>query len=278
MALILKVATTDNRIRAVLLNGSRANPKAKKDNFQDFDIVYIVNKVNTFLNDASWIDIFGERLIMQMPEEMTFGAKNDHSFSYLMLFADGNRIDLTIFPVDKLEGGFTPDSLSILLLDKDQIFKELPPPSEKDYLINRPGEKEFADCCNEFWWVCTYIAKGLCRNEITYAKYMLEIPVRNMFLQIIEWYIGAKTDFKVSFGKAGRNMKDYILPDLYAKILSTYPDSNVHNIWTSLFIMVEIFSDLANQVAQTMHFFYNRDEAHKVTKYLKGIYAMSQLQ
>ena len=83
MTLILDVAKADKRIRAVLLNGSRANPDIKKDTFQDFDIVYIVNELSTFLDDPGWIDIFGERLILQMPDDMTF--KNEKSNLLLFL-------------------------------------------------------------------------------------------------------------------------------------------------------------------------------------------------
>ena len=209
-----------------------------------------------------------------MPEEMVFGDK-DGNHSFLMLFKDGNRIDLTIFPLDKLETEFERDSLSILLLDKDNLFEGLPASSDKDYLIKHPVEKEFTDCCNEFWWVSTNVAKGLWRNEITYAKDMLEIPVRTMFMKIIEWHIGIKTDFTVSFGKSGRNMKDYISPDLYDKILSTYPDGNLNNIWNSLFIMTGIFSELANKIAQTMNFNYNIDEEYNVTQYLKSVHSMT---
>ena len=139
ITLILNVAKTDKRIRAVLLNGSRANPNIKKDKFQDFDIVYIVNEINTFLNDHSWIDIFGERLILQMPDDMTFGEEKSEnsSFHYLMLFKDRNRIDLTMFPVDKLENEFEQDSLTILLLDKDNLFSNLPASSDIDYHIEK---------------------------------------------------------------------------------------------------------------------------------------------
>ena len=38
--LVLGYAANDERIRAVGLNGSRTNPNAPKDLFQDFDIVY----------------------------------------------------------------------------------------------------------------------------------------------------------------------------------------------------------------------------------------------
>jgi hypothetical protein len=40
--LILGVAKADTRIRAVYMNGSRANPKVPKDKNQDYDIVYVV--------------------------------------------------------------------------------------------------------------------------------------------------------------------------------------------------------------------------------------------
>lgn len=42
--LILSIAENDERIRAVVMNGSRANPNVVKDIFQDYDIVYVVNK------------------------------------------------------------------------------------------------------------------------------------------------------------------------------------------------------------------------------------------
>jgi len=275
IALILDVANQDDRIRAVLLTGSKANPATIKDIFQDFDIIYFVTQLETFVKNKYWIDVFGERLILQLPEEMTMGDKDNTSFHYLMLFKDGNRIDLTLFPLDKLRTEFKRDCLTTILLDKDNFFENLSPPAETDYLIKRPTEKEFMDCCNEFWWVSTYVGKGLCRKQIPYAKEMMEIPVRTMFLKIIEWYIGTNTDFTVSFGKGGRNMTGYISSDLYNRILSTYADSNVDNIWNSLFLMADLFDDLANKIAKSMSFNYNATEAKNVTEYLKRIQAAS---
>ena len=129
---ILNLAKKDDRIRAVLLNGSRANPKAKKDKFQDFDIVYIVNEMDSFLSDHNWIDVFGDWLIIQIPKEMNLGETDDSndenpSFAYLILFKDGNRIDLTLFPADKSETAFEGDSLTISLLDKDACLRTYQP-------------------------------------------------------------------------------------------------------------------------------------------------------
>ena len=271
--IIVEKAESDNRIRAVLLNGSRANTKILPDKFQDFDIVYVVNQIESFVSDHNWINIFGDILIMQLPDEMIFyNEKKRYSFSYLMLFKDGNRIDLTLFPVDKLKSEYINDSLTVLLLDKENLFPNLPPPDDKDYLIRKPTEKEFTDCCNEFWWVCTYVAKGLCRNEITYAKEMFEIPVRKMFFKMIEWYIGIENNFSVSFGKSGKHMKNYLSPELYEKILFTYPDHKPESIWDSFFLMTDLFSEFANKVSHPLHFNYNKEEEKNVKEYLEKLH------
>ena len=272
MDLILRVANGDDRIRAVLLGGSRANSDVPEDILQDFDITYVVSEMDSLLQDHNWIDVFGERLILQMPEEMTIGEKDKHCFHYLMLFKDGVRIDLTLLPLSALETGYKPGSLTVLLLDKDNLFEKLPTPTDADYRIKRPTEQEFRDCCNEFWWVSTYVAKGLWRHELIYAKATLENVVRLMFLKMIEWYIGAQTEFKVSLGKSGRNVKQHVSPELYQKILSTYQDSDINNTWLSLFTMTSTFSELANEVACGLGFRYNMVEEENVTGYLRSIY------
>lgn len=48
--LILNTAREDKRIRAVYMNGSRTNPNAPKDIFQDYDIVYVVRETRFLLH------------------------------------------------------------------------------------------------------------------------------------------------------------------------------------------------------------------------------------
>jgi aminoglycoside 6-adenylyltransferase len=272
--LINKITEYDERIRAVLLNGSRANPIAKKDKFQDFDIIFIVKEFDSFIRDHSWVDIFGKRLIMQMPDTMITDKSDDQtgvSFAYLMLFEDGNRIDLTLLPDSKFSTDFVMDSLTKVLLDKDGLFPELPPPSDEDYWIQKPTNKEFNDCSNEFWWVSTYVAKGLVREEITYAKAMMDGPVRKMFMNMLAWNIGVKTNFTTSFGKDGRSIKKNVSSRVYIKILSTYPDHQSDHIWNSLFIMTDLFLELSEEVGGQLNFISESKEAKNVLSYLKKI-------
>lgn len=163
-----------------------------------------LNAVEDFTRNHKWINVFGETIITQLPDEMVIGVTSQDSFGYLMLFTDGNRIDLTLYPVNLIQPNYWSDSLTVCWLDKDARFTNLPKPADTDYLIKAPTLKEFSDTCNEFWWVSTYVVKGLARQQIPYAKEMMETVVRPMFMKMISWRIGTQTSFSVSFGKSGK--------------------------------------------------------------------------
>lgn len=269
--LILETARTDPRIRAVILNGSRANPNARRDIFQDYDIVYVVTDVDSFRADPTWVDRFGERIIMQTPDAMGDPPPaNRDTFTYLMLFADGNRIDLTLFPVAKAHE-LGQDSLSRLLLDKDGIVPPLDLPSERSYLPRRPTERQFADCCNEFWWVSTYVAKGLWREEITYAKAMMDQVVRPQLMLLLTWHIGVATNFQRNPGKDGKYFQAYLEPELWEMLLQTYADADDNNTWDALFVMGDLFRRVAVPLAERFGFAYPHEDDRRVSSYLRQV-------
>jgi len=273
--LIIDVAKSDDRVRAILLNGSRANDKISPDKYQDFDIVYIVNDIESFISNKTWTSVFGEKLIWQLPDEMLVGKKGPEKgekFALLMLFTDGNRIDLTLLPKNEIRPNYKADSLTIVWLDKDNMFSDTGLPDDSDYLVKQPTEKEFLDTCNEFWWVCTYVAKGLARNEIIYSKDMLETVVRPMFMSVISWHIGMATNFSVSVGKSGKFINRFLPPNLYKRILQTYSDHTLKNNWKSLFLMTEIFGQLARAVSGQLKFTYVITEEENVVTYLNQLY------
>lgn len=271
LELIISTAKEDERIRAVIMNGSRVNPNATKDIFQDFDIVYAVTDVASFVHDYDWIKRFGELMIMQMPEDMDDPPKeNNGRFVYLMQFMDGNRIDLSIIPVDNINE-LEKDSLSVLLLDKDDIIEPFPPPSDIGYLPKPPSAKQFFDCCNEFWWVCPYIAKGLWRDELSYAKYMFEPVVRDQLIKMLTWYIGIKTGFSKNPGKLGKYFNKYLEPELWDMFVGTYADADFENIWRALFTMCDLFRKTAVYVAEHFGFEYPFDDDKRVTSHLRHV-------
>lgn len=58
LGLILRTVKT-LKVDAVALSGSRTNDQAPKDEFQDYDVVYVVENLEELISDLSWIDQFG---------------------------------------------------------------------------------------------------------------------------------------------------------------------------------------------------------------------------
>ncbi|MBO0995886.1 aminoglycoside 6-adenylyltransferase [Bacillus sp. SD088] len=277
MSLIVGTAEEDERIRAVVMNGSRTNPRAPRDCFQDYDIVYVVRDLPTFTKNHQWIQQFGEIMIMQMPEDMSLiPPDNNGVFVYLMQFTDGNRIDLTLVPEERAGEliSYDHDSLSIILLDKDHLLKPFPTASDRDYWVQPPTAKQFADCCNEFWWVSPYVAKGLWREELSYAKETMDIPVRNMLMKMLEWQIGIATEFSVSAGKSGKYFKHYLDEQTWEQFVQTYPNGEYDNIWKALFVMGDLFRTSAQKVAAHFDYQYPEADDARVTAHLHHVHSL----
>jgi aminoglycoside 6-adenylyltransferase len=269
--LILQTAADDDRIRAVIMNGSRVNPNAAADPFQDYDIVYFVTDVRSFKQDPDWISRFGELMILQLPEDMQDPAPSiDNGFAYLMQFTDGNRIDLGIYPLDMVHDK-TRDSLTVVLLDKDGLIGRLPSASESSYLPSAPTEKSFCDCCNEFWWVSPYAAKGLWRREIIYARYVLDAILREELMKMLVWHIGLKTDYSENPGKWGKYFEKHLEPQIWQRLLKTYPRAEYEATWDALEGMCDLFRDLALRIAKELDFAYPARDDERVSAYLKRI-------
>ncbi len=271
MDLILGTAQADERIRAVILNGSRANPNAKRDIFQDYDIVYVVTEMAPFVHNLTWIQRFGETMVMQLPTEM--GEDRDRppvNYTYLMQFMDGNRIDLTFFPLAHLHE-MVRDSLSVLLLDKDGSIDPFPAPDEGDYLPQPPTAQQFFERCNEFWWVSPYVAKALWRDEILYAKQLLDGTLREQLMACLVWYVGIKTGFTTSTGKAGKSFRRYLDPAQWELLLRSYSDADYERTWEALLAMGELFHVVGVAIADFYGFEYPRGDDERVTAHLHHV-------
>ena len=272
MDLILLFAEKDERIKVVGMEGSRTNVHVPKDEFQDYDVTYVVTDMESFKKDDEWLKYFGKRIFMQKPEAMSlFPPELGNWFSYLMLFEDGTRIDLKLVPISELDLYLSWDKLLAVLLDKDKKIKNYPAPTDRDYHVKKPTIQDYDDCCNEFWWVSTYVVKGLCRKEILYAIDHLNQIVRHELLRMISWKVGIETRFSLSVGKNSKYINKYIDEDLWNRLLSTYRMDSYENVWESLLICHELFREVSKEVSEILGFIYPEYDKN-ITRYTEDMY------
>jgi len=266
--LIIQTANEDDRVLAVMMNGSRADVHVKKDIYQDYDIVYFVDDVAPFWDNKAWLEEkFGKISVIQTPETSTLmPPANDGSFVFLTIFEDGNRIDLNVTSDPYIDDG----EPAIVLLDKTGELSGIKP-REDFWFVKPPTEKLFRDCCNEFWWCLNNVAKGMARGELVYVMEMYNKYVRDMLNQMTDWYIGVTHDFKVSAGKMGKNYKRYLPEEMYKQYAATYSDGDSGHIWRSVFTACGLFRELAETVAKRFGYTYDRTEDENMTEYMLAV-------
>lgn len=265
--LIIQAAQADPLIESAFLCGSRAVGSVEKDIYQDYDIEYYVKDIKPYFNNLSWLEsLFGKILLIQTPNLMddpSLSAETSDEFTYLSIFEDGVRIDLTIHSTPFEDNG----EPTILLLDKTGRL-EKSYGDESIYYAKKPSQTEFSHCCNEFWWCLNNVAKGIARSELPYAMEMLNSVVRPQLNNMVSWYIGTITDFSVSPGKMGKFFKNYLHESLYSRYLKSYTIAVPAKMWTAVIETCKLFSDLAGAVSGNLSLEYNKAEEKGLQIYL----------
>ena len=274
-SVILGTAEGDARIRAVVLDGSRANPGVGRDIFQDYDVTYIVSTLEPFVTERGWLRAFGDWIIGQTPGEMEIPEPGggDGSFTFLMLFRDGNRVDLTIHAADRLDQ-LDLNEWSQILLDKDGRLDGLPR-GAAPYRHTPPTAKRYADCCNEFWWVSPYVAKSLWRREIPHALAVQNRALRDMLDLMLTWHIGVTHGLGVQVGQHGKRLERYLPPELWRRYADTYAGADAGRCWQALFRMGDLFRDAAAVVGDARGFPYPAEDDRRVTDYLRHVRSLA---
>jgi aminoglycoside 6-adenylyltransferase len=271
----------DERIEAMLLTSTRAMEIAALDRFSDYDVILVTPDSSLLLNDEDWINHFGEVLV----------RFNDHipregydSYTRLVLYEDGVKIDFSVWPVALLnkitDRPTLPDDLDIgyrVLLDKSALTNGLSAPTFKAYIPSHPTETEYLRVVNNFWWDSTYVVKNLCRDDLVFAKYMLDVVMRFEQLQpMLEWHVQIRQDWQWRAGVCGKYLKRYLEPALWAEVETTFTGPGIEDNWQALFKVIVLFRKLALEVGEHLGLDYPQDLDRRVMGYLERVRASSE--
>ena len=246
------------QVNAVAMSGSRTDTKASKDEFQDYDVVYVVENLEELITDLSWLDSFGKPIIEQ---HNVLGNRR----LYLMLFEDGNRIDLTLCPKDHIQEWVDSEAGYTVLVDEKGLFESYTTSPER-FWIHPASAIEFEKVCNEFWWVSAYVVKGICRKQIIYATDHLYGICQQELLKVLAWQV-ARDRGAVDIGKNYKYLFNYLPAEKEKEFSNLLDFSSLDKITQFLLATMEFFHQEAQSLAHKMGFKYEKEVADKMMRY-----------
>ena len=257
--LILQTAKTI-QVEAVAMSGSRTNSQEPQDEFQDYDLVYVVDDIDNLTSDLSWLDLFGKRILEQ---EVRLG----HRRLFLMLFEDGNRIDLTLCSKVHIKEWVESEANFIVLEDPKGLFVPHSPTPQR-YWTSPASAIEFEKTCNEFWWVSAYVVKGIHRNHLVYATDHLYGICQQELLKILAWQVAANKGM-VDVGKNYKYLFQYLPAEKEKEFSSLLDFASLDKIIQSLFATMTLFHQEAQAFSLKTGFPYDKETAEKMIEYAK---------
>jgi len=92
---------------------------------------------------------------------------------------------------------------------------------------------------------------------------------------MLSWEIGVNTGFSKSIGVKGKYLQTLLEPEKWEQYLQTYVDSDYENIWDSIFMFYEVFTQSAVFIANEYNFTFPEDIASKVLSFLNHVRTLS---
>ena len=266
-----KWARNNELVRAAVLTSSRAKPEAELDFLSDYDIELYVSDISEFKKNDQWLDDFGSIMARWPFKPRSTGFKDGNWITRLILFKDGLRIDFQITDQLEIEADAYDNGYQILI-DKDRITENLTEATFSEFIIKKPEQDEYETLVNEFWWNAYYVPKYLWREQLPFAKYMLDCTLRYSYLhQIIDWYIGMENNWSVETGALGKKFREYLDDELWLEWEKTYTGADLEENWEAFFKMTSFFRKLAKNIGENLDYNYPEEVDKRVSAFCREI-------
>lgn len=80
----------------------------------------------------------------------------------------------------------------------------------------------------------------------------------------------------LAYSNTQLNKMEIIPKEIYQRYLSTYFTADIEAAWKAVFIMCDLFAEIAKKVAADLEYYYNNEEAEMARKYLYDVSRLSK--
>jgi aminoglycoside 6-adenylyltransferase len=265
-------ALTQPLIEAVIVVGSRARSDHPADEWSDLDLVVFATDAASFLNDATWLDTFGQ---VRAAVSNSFG-KNDRE--WLALYDDGSKLDVAFLSIDPTATSTLQDMLDTfpypvvlqrgarVLIDKTGAPAELRLPEIS--APQPPTQAAFTALINRMLLDAIKTAKFIRRDELWRARQLCDGELKQHLLKILEWR-AVTQEHDVWYD--GRFMNEWADREALAALPDTFAGYYTADVQRALFATLDLFRRLTHEVAFQLDYTYPTEADHFVIKQLQSI-------
>jgi len=272
---IVGFAESQEAIRTVILTSSRAGA-GEIDEFSDYDIMVVTDHADTYLGTDAWIETIRPVWVF-IKEQFTHG--DDVIPTRLVIYQDGIKVDFSFWKVSILrnfvmQGFADTDDLNRgyrVLMDKDGLAAQLPPPAIKAFKVSKPVREEFLSTIHEFWFEIAEIAKYLARKDLFPAKQRENGVVKALLLRMIIWNVQAKNNWTANTHTDGRRMRSWVDRETMNSLAETYSGFGFEESRKSTAAAIELFRELSKKTAQLLGYDYPRGVDREITGYVDSV-------
>jgi aminoglycoside 6-adenylyltransferase len=283
---IIQWAEARDDIRAVLLTSTRAVPGARVDALSDYDVILIVQSIQPFVDDRTWINDFGDVLVVYWDPIYPHSEFGIDMIANVTQYADGLKIDFTLQPASLFEKIVAAPALPAeldagyrILLDKDELTTSILPPTGTAYIPKLPTRETYLTLINDFFSEAPYVAKCLWRDELLPAKWCLDYDMKHVYLrQLLEWRMEMDHNWSRTIGSLGKGLKKHLPSDIWAQFEETFVGARLENNWEALAKIMAFFRLVAVEVGERLGFEYPHAVHQRVSAYVEHIKQMDSPQ
>jgi aminoglycoside 6-adenylyltransferase len=260
----------------MLLTSTRAIPNATTDVFSDYDVVLVVKDIRPFFEDRSWLEDFGEVLVVYWDPIHTDPDYGVEKVANVTQYADGLKIDFTLWPVELLRKIIQAPALTAeldagyrILLDKENLTDGMKPPTYTAYIPVPPTNEVYQKAIEEFFSDAPYVAKCLWRDELFPAKWCLDYDMKHIFLRLmLEWRMELDHGWSMPTGALGKGLKKQLPREIWSQLEGAYAGASIADNWEALFRTMAVFRQVAMEVGESLGYPYPLELDQRVAAFV----------
>jgi len=248
-------ALAEPDVRAALVIGSRARTDHPADEWSDLDILVFANNPDLFIKSAKWATSLA-------PCWLTFVERtgDGKTWERRSLYEGGLDVDVAFNPMEYLDGmlarGIPPDYADVIrrgvkiLADKDgKLVQILSMPLPEVTLFQKPTAQEFTNASGNFWYHTLWSAKHLRRGELWWAKSGVDMHLKELLQQMLEWHAHAMNGNTFDTWLRGRFLEEWADPRAIKELHGVFAHYDAGDVAMALRATMDLYRWLEEETA-----------------------------